>query len=247
MEKNQISMRQPMGRRMKVTVIVLVALLAVTLTATIVLAVFAARHTGSATLSFANGVTMQLEPTNTEGATIKISAQSSSATNGSFTYNVGSLTNIESNTVTLDGVQITSLSSGAYVAYKLQFSFKASGESTYTPIAGTWSALENNVSTFTPSTTPNAWTAKIYNGRYYNSGTANYVNFVLSNPSATSGELIMRTADSKVNPSNTPLFTKLEILGDPTLRIFASGSLKCDFVLSASTSSNEDAIATLDE
>ncbi len=143
--------RKRASRRNTITFIIMAVMLVVAVSTTIVLAAFTAQKTSSATLTFANGLQLKLDPI-TPGAAIKITSAPAQVT-GTFSYS-GTMTGL-SDSVTMDGIKATLINQNGYVAYSVIL--KEGGSA----VSGSWSALSSSVSTFTPDTGETDWQAKL--------------------------------------------------------------------------------------
>ena len=220
-----VKTKKKMDKRTKITFIIMSVLLAFSLTTTIVLAAFQAQKTSTATLTFASGIKMKLDP-KTSGAAIKITSADYAVT-GTFSYS-GTMTNLNSN-VSLDGITAT-VDQAGYVAYSVILKEGSS------QIAGSWSNLSSNASTFVPSSGSKNWKA------------------VLTVPSGwtisskSNSTIKMQNATAFTAGTGKDLFTSLEFAGSGTaanITDLAGRTIVMDFKIVADTASIAGAVASV--
>ncbi len=220
-----VKTKKKMDKKTKVSFIIMSVLLALSLTTTIVLAAFHAQKTSTATLTFASGIKMKLDP-KTSGAAIKITSAAYAVT-GTFTYS-GTMSNLNSN-VSLDGI-LAQIDQAGYIAYSVILK-----ESSAT-IAGTWSAISSGVSTFTPSAGSKNWRAKLT------------VPSGWTGSSVTTNKFKVQNSTQIAASTSTELFTSLEFYGSGTpanITDLAGRTIVMDFKIVADTASVANAVASV--
>ena len=228
-----VKTKKRMDKKYKVTIVALSLLLAIALTSTIALAAFQANKTSSATISFANGLTLKLEATATSDSTIRI-ATTNASVSGTFTYSAtsgNSMTGLTSNVV-IDGIKGT-LNQAGYLAYSILLKEGSNN------IAGSWAALTDTGTSavFTPngSGKPNNWRAKITLAAGWTAATS-------------SNTYKIQNATQIAANTATNLFTKLEFYGSGTaanVTDLAGRSIIMSFKVVADTTSGSNAAASL--
>lgn len=139
----------PKKDHFKFTVIVLSFVLAISLSVTIVLAVFTANKSGSVTLNFAEGLTMVLSPYGTSG---RIVMTGGGADEYTFTY--PPQTNVQG-ILRYDGVKAT-LNKAAWVSVKIEL--KEVINNSETVLNGRWTKNADGDHYFYPSGEKTNWT-----------------------------------------------------------------------------------------
>ena len=159
----------------KLTIIILSVVLALCLSVTIVFAAFTANKSSTVTISFDNGLTMRLEPTDS-ASTFKIATADENST--TFTYNISNVAATGSGIVHVDGIEGTLNKSGA-VAYKMVIKESVSGS--LVNLTGTWrttTSASRQVYVFQPSGEKNDWKIEIV------------VNFDLFSATPTNNQIV---------------------------------------------------------
>ena len=120
-------------------------MLVLSLTVSVVLAAFTANKSGAVILSFANGLTIKLEPIDSNAA-IHIETSNASQS-GQFAFTSDEFANL-SDTTTVNGIKATLYNQNGYVGYKVELKeLINNAEST---IDGSWTNSSGTV-TFTPN------------------------------------------------------------------------------------------------
>ena len=148
-----MEIRTKRSAKRKFTIIALSVMVALTLTTTIVLAAFSAQKTSTATISFANGVTLELAAID---STASIHVNSSAASqSGSFTFDTTNTSDIEA-AATVNGIKAKLYNQNAYLGFKVELVEVVSNAET--TVNGSWTNSSGTV-TFTPTGTKTNWTA----------------------------------------------------------------------------------------
>jgi len=124
----------------KITIVIMSIVFALSLSVTITLAAFSANKTGDVTLTFADGLTMQLDPLNFEEGYLTITSASVSDT--TFSYTIPQSNNAA---VRLDGVKAT-VNKQCWIAFKVEIKEVISG-SRVTP-SGNWARYGNTFAAY---------------------------------------------------------------------------------------------------
>jgi len=213
-------LKKKMGRKQKFTILTLSLLLAVSLTATIVFAAFTANKTGSVVLSFANGLTMQLDPIDSSAAIHITSAPA--AQTGTFSFTSDEFEDL-SDTTTVNGIKATLKDQNGYVGYQVEIKEVVSGAET--TIAGSW-ANSNGTVTFTPTGTKTNWRAVLVVNR------TNFPTIAVSGQTMSAKSSAALTKDTAYN-----LFTSITLDGVPAglMDDLAGRKIKFLFTIKADT------------
>ncbi len=215
------------NNKRKFTIVVLAMMIGLSLTATIVLAAFSAQKTSTATISFANGLTLQLQAKDSTAA-IHINADTASQS-GTFTYVSTGTTDLEGAT-TVDGIQAKPIDQDAYLGYQVEIVEVVNNvEQT---VAGGWTYNSSSgVATFAPTGTKSAWKAEM---------TINKTNFTSVTPTANTQKVVAKTGAALTAGSFYDLFTQIVFDGTTAGMIndLAGRSMKLKFEIKADTTNN---------
>ena len=223
MEDNSMvtKVKQKMSKGTKRVFILMAIMLVLSLTSTIVLASFQAQRNSSASVTFANGVTLKLTKTGTSGANSSITNDSSGSATAAFNY--ANATNLTTNAL-LDGISCQVLNQAAFLAYSI---LVIDGS---TNVKGSWATFNSsNVAIFTP--TSGNWRVSVTVPASTWTGTAT--------SSATTPFKVMQTSTTATAANNSlVLFNKIEIYGSSTasdITALAGKNIKFTIKLSAHT------------
>ncbi len=216
---------QKKSNKRKFTIAVLSLLVGLSLTATIVLAAFSAQKTSTATISFANGVTLELAAIDSN-ASIHVNASAASQS-GTFTFDTTNTSDLET-TTTVNGIKAKLMNQDAYLGYKVQLVevVTANNESTEQTISGSWSNSSGTV-TFTPTGTKTNWKAVL------TVNTTNFPTISASGDTVTAASTAALTKEA----SYFNLFSSIVFDGVPTgsMNDLAGRSVKLKFDVKADT------------
>jgi len=208
----------------KITIVILSIVFALSMSVTVILAAFSANKTGDLTLTFADGLTMTIDPKNAGSSWVKLSsAADEDATTFSWPVKTGQLAGLR-----YDGVSAT-LNKPAWVGYKIELRETTSGAATLT---GSWRYIQNANNEkiyFEPTGSKTDWRFTIY---------------VLTNTSYTfstgSGVIFTAISTAKWDTSNLTqdIFQSWEIVGRADYRYIndlANRSFEILFTVKAQT------------
>ena len=204
------------NRRTKIAFIIMGVLLGLSLTTTIVLAAFTAGKTSTATLTFASGLTLKLDPLDSSAAIHITSAPA--AVTGTFSYTNGTsndtFTNLDA-PVTLNGIKATP-NKAAYIAYQLTLKIGANNA------GGSWGTVSSNKVTFTAT---DDWKLEL-------TLQANWVK-----DSSTNSTIVIKKS-STTSTSGEQIFASIYVCGKTTatnMNALAGLSLGLEFSIQADT------------
>ena len=215
------------NNKRKFTIITLAVMIGLSLTATIVLAAFTAQKTSTATISFANGLTLELQALDANSA-IHINTSAGSQT-GVFTFVTTNTTNLEGAT-TVNGIKAKPINQNAYLGYQVELVEVVSNAEQ--SVAGSWTYNSSSgVATFTPTGTKTAWKAEM---------TINKTNFTSVAPTANTQKIVAKTGSALTAGNFYNLFTQIVFDGTTSGMIddLASRSLRLKFEIKADTTNN---------
>jgi len=215
------------NNKRKFTIITLAVMIGLSLTATIVLAAFTAQKTSTATISFANGLTLELQALDANSA-IHINTSAGSQT-GVFTFVTTNTTDLEGAT-TVNGIKAKPINQNAYLGYQVELVEVVSNAEQ--SVAGSWAYNSSSgVATFTPTGTKTAWKAEM---------TINKTNFTSVAPTANTQKIVAKTGSALTAGNFYNLFTQIVFDGTTSGMIddLASRSLRLKFEIKADTTNN---------